>query len=1333
MNSAQQLLIRVMVVVVAFDVVADVAGCVFDPEVPADAPLSCAGGLECPAQSVCLVERGTCIPLDSLCIDVIDRNARARPDGNDCGGGRICVGAVCSVPRCGDGVVTGIETCDDGVANDDLAPDACRTTCLPAGCGDGVLDDDEQCDDGPRNADDGADACRSSSPFGTCALPGCGDGVVDTAELCDDGVANSDVRANACRTSCLPARCGDGTRDVGEECDDGLLNDDDGADACRTTCARASCGDAVTDTGEACDDGNTAGGDGCRGDCAKIEICGDRVIDDAEACDDGNGNPGDGCDACRAQTWLATLLVSGRLEGGTATGTALNRPGGLAVDGLGRLFIADRFNRRVRRVDADGSTTVVAGNGLFGSSGDGGPATSAALGSPTGLAVDTLGRLYISDGEGSVRRVDVDGTITTVAGIGVRGFSGDGGPATSAGLNGPDGLAVDALGRLLIADVGNNRLRRVTFNDDGGGIITTVAGSGVRGFSGDGGPATSAAFQFPTDVAIDGQGRVLVSDRSNARIRRINFNAAGAGVVDTIVGTGVPGFSGDDGLATSAQVSGPKSLTVDGAGRLYIADGGNSRIRRVTFDDDGIGTIATVAGVGGGNFSGDGGPAASAELTSPEGIAVDGDGTIFFADAGNQRVRRITFDALGVGTIATVAGNGTDGFLGDEGPATSGVLNDPGAVTQDALGQVFVADTANNRVRRITFDERGVGTITTVAGTGAFGFSGDGGPATSAKLARPAGVAVDSLGRLFIGDRFNSRIRCVTFDADGTGTITTIAGTGTGGFSGDGGPAQDAQIAAPAGLAVDDDDQLFIADGNRIRRITFDASGLGTITTVDGNGTAGFAGDEGPALGAQLRTPFGVDVDGVGRLIIADTGNRRIRRVTFDGAGVGIITTVAGTGISGFSGDGGPAISAQLALPFSASVDALGQIFIGDSNNRVRRVAFDDAGAGTIDTVAGTGGFGFAGDGGPALDAQFSALASATVGPGGDVFIAEGTARRIRRVVFDGGIGTITTVAGPVHPPGPGPFEGAQLYAPRALASMDGTLLSVGGDGRVMRLDRGAGVGGVVDVVVGYPQPSGAPGLAAFSPLLDDARGIAFDPVALTLVITEVGTGTLRIIDVDVDDDGITDDPARWTSTSINTTLVTPAGIAYDIVDDSFVVAEEDNHCVRRVDRDGLVLGTVAGVCGTRGSFRGFLNHPDHVALSPTSGALYVADTDNHRVLRVIDDATDIVIGDGSVSSAGEGSPARLFPVNAPRQLALDEHGNLFVTSTTTVRLVANVDGDDDADGDDRVFTIFGGGDRAAFPENSTLCMSALAVADGHAFAADTCQGFVVELQPGVP
>ncbi|MDP2340533.1 MAG: hypothetical protein Q8O67_06230 [Deltaproteobacteria bacterium] len=1326
MNSAHRLLaIRVVVVVVAF---AAVAGCAFEPGVPADADVSCSRGLDCPAGDVCLVKEGTCIDLDSPCIDVSDRDARAQPDGNDCGGGSICVAAVCSPPRCGDGVVTGAETCDEGERNDDAAPDSCRTTCLPAGCGDGILDDDEECDDGPLNDDDGADACRGSSPFGTCARPGCGDAVIDSGELCDDGAGNSDVRADACRTSCLPARCGDGTRDVGEECDEGALNDDDDDDACRTTCARAACGDGVTDTSEACDDENTASGDGCRGDCAKIETCGDRVVDDDEACDDGNDNPGDGCDSCGAQTWSTALLVSGRLEGGTATGTSLNRPAGLAVDGLGRLFIADRFNRRVRRVDVDGSITVVAGIGVISRSGDGGPATSAGLGSPTGLAVDTLGRLYISDAEGSVRRVDVDGTIDTVAGTGVRGFSGDGGPATSAQLNGPDGLAVDAQGRLLIADVANDRIRRVTFDDDGRGVISTVAGSGVRGFSGDGGPATSAAFRFPSDVAVDGQGRVFVSDSSNVRVRRITFDAAGVGTVDTVVGTGTPGFSGDDGPATSAQISGPKGLAFDGAGRLFVADRNNSRVRRVTFDDAGIGTITTVAGIGGGNFSGDGGPAASAEITSPEGLAVDAAGTMFLADSGNQRVRRVTFDALGAGTIATVAGDGTDGFLGDAGPATSGLLNAPEAIVEDALGQLFVADTANNRVRRITFDERGVGTITTVAGTGAFGFSGDGGPATSAKLGRPGGVAVDSLGRVFIADRFNSRVRCVTFDAAGAGTITTIVGTGVGGFSGDGGPAADAQVGSPTGLAVDDDDQLYIADGNRIRRVTFDGAGLGTITTVAGNGTAGSAGDGGPALSAQLNTPFGVDVDGVGRLVIADTLNRRVRRVTFDAAGVGTIANVAGTGVSGFSGDGGLATSAQLALPFSASVDALGQIFIADSNNRLRRVVFDAAGVGTIDTVAGTGAFGFSGDGGPALGALFTSVDTATVGAAGDVFIAEGSSdQRIRRVAFDDdGVGTITTVVGPVHPPGPGAFDRAQLYAPRALAPMGDALLSVGGAGRAVRLERGAGV---VDVVVGYLQPSGAPGLAAFAPLLNDARGIAFDPIALALVITEAGTGTLRIIDVDVDDDGVTDDPARWTSASIDTALVTPAGIAYDVVDDSFVIAEEDNHCVRRVDRGGVVQATVAGVCGTRGSFRGFLNRPDHVALSPTSGALYVADTDNHRVLRVVDDQIDVVIGDGSVSSAGEGSPARLFPVNAPRQLALDEHGNLFVTSTTTVRLVANVDGDDDADGDDRVFTVYGGGDRAAFPESSTLCMSALALADGHVFAADTCQGFVIEIE----
>jgi cysteine-rich repeat protein len=232
----------------------------------------------------------------------------------------------------------------------------------------------EGCDDGPQNSATRADACRS-----TCVPARCGDGVVDDGERCDTGAQNSDVQPGACRTSCLAATCGDGVRDPGEGCDDGDANNDLDADACRTSCERARCGDGVIDAAERCDDGNTRAGDGCRGDCLKLEVCGDGIVDDNESCDDANTNPRDGCAGCRGQSWSSALVVAGEIEGRLALQAALHTPEGVAVDAVGRIFVVDSGLAQVRRIDPDGSITVVAGTGRRGFSGDGGPAAAADL------------------------------------------------------------------------------------------------------------------------------------------------------------------------------------------------------------------------------------------------------------------------------------------------------------------------------------------------------------------------------------------------------------------------------------------------------------------------------------------------------------------------------------------------------------------------------------------------------------------------------------------------------------------------------------------------------------------------------------------------------------------------------------------------------------------------------------------------------------------------------------------------------------------------------------------------------------------------------------------
>jgi sugar lactone lactonase YvrE len=386
-----------------------------------------------------------------------------------------------------------------------------------------------------------------------------------------------------------------------------------------------------------------------------------------------------------------------------------------------------------------GTITTVAGNG---SSGDGGPAIDASLSFPQGVVVDAAGNLYIADiNNHRVRKVSVSGTITTVAGNGTPGFSGDGGPATNAGLPEPYGVAVDAAGNLYIVDINNHRVRKVSVS----GTITTVAGNGTPGFSGDGGPATNARLAYPTGVAVDAAGNLYIADRLNSRVRKVSTS----GTITTVAGDGSAGFSGDGGPATNAQLAGPYGVAVDAAGNLYIADFQNSRVRKVSTS----GTITTVAGDGSFGFSGDGGPATNAQLAGPNGVAVDAAGNLYIADINNHRVRKVSTS----GTITTVAGNGTPGFSGDGGPATNARLRPPTGVAVDAAGNLYIADIFNQRVRKVSTS----GTITTVAGTGIYGFSGDGGPATNARLAYPSGVAVDAAGNLYIADQNNHRVRKV--------------------------------------------------------------------------------------------------------------------------------------------------------------------------------------------------------------------------------------------------------------------------------------------------------------------------------------------------------------------------------------------------------------------------------------------------------------------------------------------------------------------------------------------------------------------------------------------
>jgi uncharacterized protein (TIGR03437 family) len=616
-------------------------------------------------------------------------------------------------------------------------------------------------------------------------------------------------------------------------------------------------------------------------------------------------------------------------DGGPATAAQLNTPQGLAVDSQGNLYIADQVNNRVRMVTPQGVIGTVAGNGKLGQPrflGDGGPATSANLNLPGGVAVDRSGNVYIADtGDNSIRKV-TNGIISTIAGNGFGGDVGDTLLASGSVLLQPEDVFVDSSGNVYIADTGNAAIREITAST---GIINFIAGACTItststdtntgetcaiGYAGDGGLANAGGLVEPFAVVVDSTGNVYIAEPTDGRIREVS-TVKGNIDINTIVGNGTLGFSGDGGVATAAELDRPTGVAIDGAGHIYIADSLNNRIRVAQAG----GNIGTFAGNGGYSYSGDGGPATGAQLNAPHGVAADSAGNYYIADSGNNVVRKVSAG----GAITTFAGNGKAGFGGDGGAATSAQLNGPQGLVVDSAGDVYIADTGNSRVREVSG-----GTINTVAGSGTPGYSGDGGAATGAKLYSPVGLALDAKGNLYIADTNNSAIRKVS-----NGTISTVAGNGVQGYSGDGGPALSAQLNDPQGVAVDSAGNLYITDtlNYAIRQV----SPNGNIATIAGNGVAGYSGDGGPASQAQLTYPTGIAVDSGGDVYFGDAG-AAVRKIYASGT----ISTIAGNGSIGYTGDGGPATGASLDGPTGIALNSNGDVYVADSANNAVRLLY---------------------------------------------------------------------------------------------------------------------------------------------------------------------------------------------------------------------------------------------------------------------------------------------------------------------------------------------------------------------------------------------------------
>lgn len=607
-------------------------------------------------------------------------------------------------------------------------------------------------------------------------------------------------------------------------------------------------------------------------------------------------------------------------------------PTGLAFDPQGNLYFGHFGNSRIRKLDFEKNTiTSVVGNGDLSISGDDGPAIEASIRRPLNIAIDPDGFLFFSDlGSNQVRIVDPNThIISTFAGNG-KAEDEDSRFAKKVALLEPRGLAIDSLGNVYIAEGGGHRIHKVNRKD---GTIQIIAGNGEEAYNGDRKDARLAALDFPTCLVLDEEEKFLYfSDSQNRRVRRIELET---GALKTIAGNGRASFNGDDTLvATDAHLNLPVSL-IQKDSILYICDQGQQRIRMVNLNTQIIGTFA---GNGRRGFNEDGLLAHetrfnfSTRIVAPPGqdqpsvMIMDEEGNIFISDTRNYRIRRIDHKTK---RVSTIAGNGTLAFSGEDVVATDANFFLPSGLCVDSACNIYIADTKNHRIRRI---DAQTNRIYTLAGNGEQAFSGDQDSAILAALDTPRSLVRDSLGNIYIADSGNNRIRMI--DAQ-TGLIQTIAGNGQAEFSGDNGLAQNAGLNNPSDIVLDNFNNLYIADANnhRIRKIDLSS---GQITTVAGNGLPGYNGDNQSANAAQLNRPSGIVLDQKGNLFIADAANHRIRKVDLSNQ---IITSIAGTGTSGYGGDGGDARQALFNIPARIAIDAMDNLYIADSLSfRIRKI-----------------------------------------------------------------------------------------------------------------------------------------------------------------------------------------------------------------------------------------------------------------------------------------------------------------------------------------------------------------------------------------------------------
>ena len=632
---------------------------------------------------------------------------------------------------------------------------------------------------------------------------------------------------------------------------------------------------------------------------------------------------------------------------GTDADARFNQPLGVAVDGYGNVYVADTNNDTIRKISVAGTVTTLAGDSGQVGSADG-TGTAAQFSGPQGVAVDNAGNVYVADSENqTIRKITPAGVVTTLAGSPGSYGSADG-VGAAAQFNDPAGVAVDGGGNIYVADTGNDTIREIT----PGGMVTTLAG--MAGASGNvDALGTAARFNLPDGVAVDSAGNIYVADSFNESIRKITP----AGSVSTLAGGS---FGSSDGIGSAAQFNGPEGVAVDSVGNVYVADNGDYTVRQITP----AGAVSTLAG---GQYGSADGTGTAAQFAQPSGVAVDGTGYVYVADSYNETIRKIS----PAGGVTTLAGAPSAGRVNGTGSAAR--FDNPSGVAVDSAGTVYVADAYNSEIRKITPS----GQVTTLAGVANQG-GYQNGVGSNARFADPSGVAVDTIGNVYVADSENQAIRKIT----PTGDVSTLAGGSSGSSDGSG---SSAQFNRPSGIAVDSAENVYVADtyNDTIRKIT----SAGTVSTL-----AGSPGQSGSADGlgglARFSSPSGVAVDGQGNVFVADAYNQEVRKITPNGQ----VTTLAGKA-GGWGADDGPGSTARFSYLGGLAVDGTGNLYVSDSGNALIRKITPD---GMVSTVAGGHYGSFTGIGN---SAGFSGPNGLAVDGAGDLYVADTYNNAIRKGV----------------------------------------------------------------------------------------------------------------------------------------------------------------------------------------------------------------------------------------------------------------------------------------------------------------------------------------------